>query len=242
MESRLSTRGYAVSGRAAARAPRRLDQPREHTTPGIGGRGARGIAGGAVGDPRLLRRAVGPGLLRCGVTAQELFHGGGPARGRGARAPDPQAAERPVHRGNRFLQRVGLVGDAELEEGAPLHDGLGAGGVVDPRELDHDAVVAHHLGDGLGDAELVHPLAEDGERQIQIPLGIGRHLLRLVQLQGQVHPALEIEAELERHPFLDPIGHHPRFEIALPERDVAGNQVEDAEGDEGQDDQQAVAN
>jgi len=36
--------------------------------------------------------------------------------------------------------------------------------------------------------------------QIQVLLGMGGDLLRLVELEGQVHAALEIEAALERNP------------------------------------------
>jgi hypothetical protein len=56
-----------------------------------------------------------------------------------------------------------------------------------------------------------------------------------------VHPALEVEAELERHPLLGALAHHAGLEIALPKGDVPRNEKEDAEGDESQDEEQAVA-
>ena len=107
--------------------------------------------------------------------------------------------------GQRLLQRLGLVGDPELEEGAPLHDGLGPGGLGDAGQLDHDPGVAHLLDQRLGDAELVDALPQHGEREIEVALGIGRDLLGLVELEGEVHPTLEVEAQLERHPRLGPV-------------------------------------
>ena len=62
--------------------------------------------------------------------------------------------------------------------------------------------------------------------------GIGGDLLGLVELQGEVHPALEVEAQLERHPLLGAVVHHARLRSALPHGDVAGDEVEDAQGDE----------
>ena len=87
----------------------------------------------------------------------------------------------------RLLERVGLVGDAELEERAPLHDGLGPRRLRDAGELDHDPAVAHLLDERLGDAELVDPLPQHRERQVEIALRVGRDLLGLVELEGEVH-------------------------------------------------------
>src|SRR5262249_13356597 len=92
------------------------------------------------------------------------------------------------------------VGDLELEERAALHDRLRPGRVADTGELDHDAVVADLLDDWFLDAELVDTLAEHREREVEIPLGIGRHLLALVELEREVHAALQIETPLERDP------------------------------------------
>ena len=61
---------------------------------------------------------------------------------------------------------------------------------------------------GSVDAELVDPLAEHRERQVEVPLGIGRDLLRLIELEGEVHAALEVEAPLERHPGHGGVAHH----------------------------------
>ena len=38
------------------------------------------------------------------------------------------------------------------------------------------------------------------KRQVEILLGIGGDLFGLIQLEGEMHPALKIEAPLERHP------------------------------------------
>ena len=113
-------------------------------------------------------------------------------------ALDAQPAQGAVHRGKGLLQRVGLVGDPELEERAPLDDGLGAAGSVMPASSTTIRQSPGLLHQRLLDAELVDPLAQHRERQIEVPLGIGGDLLRLVELEGQVHAALEVEAPLER--------------------------------------------
>ena len=138
------------------------------------------------------------GLLLGRIAAEQLLHRGRLAGAGRCLTLHAQPAEHAVHGGKRLLQRAGLVGDAELEEGAPLDDRLGARGIGDAGQLDHDAVVARLLHQGLLDAELVDPLPEDRQRQIQVALGIGGDLLRLVELERQVHAALEVEAPLER--------------------------------------------
>ena len=65
------------------------------------------------------------------------------------------------------------------------------------------------LHQGLLDPELVDALAQHGEREIEVPLGIGRHLLRLIELEGEVHAALEVEAALERDPGDHGVAHDP---------------------------------
>ena len=82
---------------------------------------------------------------------------------------------------------------------------LARAGIVDPGQLHHDPLVAHLLDHGLGDAELVDALAQHGQREVEVPLGIGGDLLGLIQLQGEVHAALQVEAELERHLLLGPV-------------------------------------
>ena len=71
---------------------------------------------------------------------------------------------------------------------------LGPRRIVDAGQLHHDPLVAHLLDHRLGDAELVDALPEHGEGEIEVALGIGGDLLGLVELQGEVHPALEVEA------------------------------------------------
>ena len=71
---------------------------------------------------------------------------------------------------------------------------LGPLGVVDAGKLHHDPLVADLLDHRLGDAELVDALPEHREGEVDVALGIGRDLLRLVELQREVHAALEVEA------------------------------------------------
>ena len=181
-------------------------------------------AGGAVG------------ALRRGVAAQELRHGGGTGLGR-AGAGDAHRAELAVHGRERAIEGAGLVGDAELEEGALLDDGPGALGIGDAGELDHDAVIADLLDDRLGDAELVDALAEHGEGQVDVLLRVGRDLLRLVELEGEVHAALEVETVLDRLAEDGGVVHDPiRAELAhrlLPGNEGKdGGDHEDADKDE----------
>ena len=63
----------------------------------------------------------------------------------------------------------------------------------------------HHR---LGDAELVDPLPEHGEREVDVAARVGRDPLALVELEGEVHAALEVEAALERHPGDSRVAHH----------------------------------
>ena len=65
--------------------------------------------------------------------------------------------------------------------------------IVDAGELDDDAVVARLLDDGLGHAELVDARADDLQRAVE-RLGLVRDdALRFVDLEREVHAALEVE-------------------------------------------------
>ena len=142
--------------------------------------------------------------------------------------------------GRRAVERAGLVGDAELEEGALLHDRAGALRVGDAGELDHDAVIADLLDQRLGDAELVDALAEHGEGQVDVLLGIGRDLLRLVELEGEVHAALEVEPVLDR--LAEDRGvTHDTIRAQLAHRLLPGNEGKDGGDDEDADKDEAIA-
>ena len=203
----------------------------------------RGIGLGGVGLGAVRLGPLGAGLARGGlgrVAAEELLDRRRLRTRPAGIALDAEPAERAVHRGQRLLERAGLVGDAELQERAALHDGLGAGGLGDAGQLDDDAAVAHLLDERLGHAELVDALAQHGEGKVEIALGVGRDLLRLVELEGEVHPALQIESQLERHPLFLAVRHHAGLRIALADGDVSGHQEEDAEGDEAGDYEEAI--
>ena len=83
----------------------------------------------------------------------------------------------------------------ELELRGLADDLGGALGVLHARELDRDLVLALLADLGLGDAELVDPLADDRDRAVEVRVGqltAGRRL----RLQHDLEPALEVEAEL----------------------------------------------
>ena len=86
---------------------------------------------------------------------------------------------------------------------------------------------------GSVDAELVDALAKHGERKVEVALGIGRDLLRLVELEGEMHAALEVESQLQRNPLLLPVDHDTGLRIALADGDGPRHQEEDAEARRG---------
>jgi hypothetical protein len=154
---------------------------------------------------------------------------------------DPEVPQGAIHGGKRLFQRSGLVGDLEFEECAPLHDAFGPGGIGDTGQLNHDPVVPHLLDQRLLHPELVDPLPQDGERQIEVLLGIGGHLLGLIQLEGEMHAALKIEAALQGHPGDGYVVHDP-IRSRLTRGNVPGEQ-EVHRGDYQQaDDQQSRTN
>ncbi len=74
-----------------------------------------------------------------------------------------------------------------------------------------------HLYQRLGHAELVHPLAQDLKRQLDVATGIGRHLTRLVQLQLEVHAPLKVQAALDWN-----LAHHGVPHDAIGAGDTGG--------------------
>ncbi len=128
-----------------------------------------------------------------------------------------------------LVQGLRLVGNLELQERGLLHHRFGTLGIVDARELDDDAVVADLLHDRLGDAELVDARADDLERAIERIAHVGHRLLGLVDLEREVHAALQVESALERDSAhgivgegavtLDALHHRPRPQ--LPKADAA---------------------
>ena len=222
-------------------SPGWLNETAEYATHYRRGVGAGGVlpAGSRRGvfAPGAIGRTL-PGLGR--VSAEQLLH----CRWLSGRALgfDAHAAKHPIHGRQGFFQDPGFVGDLELEEGAALHDGLRSGRVSDSGELNDNTVVSHLLNKRLGDAKLVDALAEHRQCELKISLGVGGNLLRLVQLQCEVHPTLKIEATLQWHTLDDAIAHDTRRGVRLPNRDVARDEIEDAQGDQPQNHEKACSN
>jgi hypothetical protein len=119
---------------------------------------------------------------------------------------------------------------------------LGAGRVVDPGELDDDAVGPDLLYHRLRDAELVDARADDLERPVE-RLGLVRHgALRLVDLEGQMHPALEVESALERDALRLAVDERAGLRVALADRDRARPERPDRCHDQPENEQEAIAN
>src|SRR4029450_6271103 len=75
---------------------------------------------------------------------------------------------------------------------------LGASLVEEAGELNQDSVVPLLLDGRLRHAELVDSVADDLHRLVGRLLRLGGTELRLVHLEEEVHPPLEVEAELDR--------------------------------------------
>jgi hypothetical protein len=96
------------------------------------------------------------------------------------------------------LQRLRLIGDLEFQERGFLDHILGTARVVDARKLDDDAVIARLLDQRLGNTELVDAGPDHLESAVDCLTLVGDHAFRFVDLQREVHAALEIEPHLER--------------------------------------------
>ena len=86
-----------------------------------------------------------------------------------------------------------------LEVRLPVDDLLGPFLVVQPGELHDDAVAAALLDQRLLHSECVDPCAQDLQAAVDRVLAefVGEAPVRVVDLQHEVHPALEVEAQLE---------------------------------------------
>ncbi len=113
------------------------------------------------------------------------------------------------------------------------------GSVTPASELDHDPVAPDLLHHRLGDAELVGTLAEHLEGPLDIHRRVGRDLARLIELEREVHSALEVQAEPDRDPFDLEVPHHA-VGAPLADGDLAGDQVDDCDDDQDPDDDQPV--
>jgi hypothetical protein len=202
---------HAASGRGTG-----LDQPAEHAAVHRGGVGS--LRGGVAAEQRLDRAR----------------------RGLARRRADTQAPKRPVHGRQRLVERARPVRDAELQERRLLDDVHGPLGIPDAGELDHDPLVAHLLDHRFLHAELVHPLAEHGQGEVDVPRDVAGDPVRLVEFEAEVHAALEVEPELERDALLRGVA-HGAVRAARANRHVAREETVDGERHEGADDQETVS-
>src|SRR5262249_53933606 len=111
---------------------------------------------------------------------------------------EPRLPDDGVEARKHLLERLSHVGDLELEIGTLLHDLHRALGIIDARQLNNDLTVAALLHDGLGHTELVDARADDLDRAVERLLSIRHHTLGLVNLERQVHSALQVESSLDR--------------------------------------------
>ena len=70
---------------------------------------------------------------------------------------------------------------------------------------------------------------------------VARDALGLVELEPEVHPALEVEAELEGHPGLGGVAHGP-VGAARADRDLAREEAVHGERHQEADDEEPVSN
>ena len=100
---------------------------------------------------------------------------------------------------NHPLECTRFVGNLELQERRLLDNVGGTIGIVDARELDHDAITADLLHHWLRHAKLVDASANDLERAIEGRRLVGDRSSRLIDLEREMHAALQIQSFLERH-------------------------------------------
>src|SRR5262249_30193614 len=99
------------------------------------------------------------------------------------------------------LERLGLVGDLELEERLLLDELARALGVLNAGNLHDDAIVTLLLDDRFGNAEAVDTRANRLQRALDGlgPLVRSDGLLGVVDLEREVCTTLEVEAALQRN-------------------------------------------
>src|SRR5688500_10763661 len=106
---------------------------------------------------------------------------------------------RSVNARERFLQRLRLVRNLKLQERRLLDYVLGTLRVIDAGKLDDDAIVPGFLDERLRDAELIDSRSNDLESAIERLDLVGNPALRFVDLQREMHSALQIEPAFEGH-------------------------------------------
>ncbi len=190
-EVRLERRAILARNHVLTRHLSRLHQSRERAAAGArengriaGGRVAGGLLGAVAGGEETADRAR--------RALRRIATGGRDG------ALDAGLTNRGIEPRERLLQRVGLVGDLELEERRAFDELRRALRVIDPRKLDDDPVGADLLDDRLGHAELVDAVAHDLERALDRLFLVRDGLPGFVDLEREVHPTLKVESLLER--------------------------------------------
>ena len=107
--------------------------------------------------------------------------------------------DEPVHAGQCRLHLRRRQDQLELQEGGLLDDVPGLLLIRDPGQLDDEALRARLLDEGLFNPEFVDPRSDHPLHAIDgIRPGLGRHRPQgVVHLQDQMHPALEVQAQLD---------------------------------------------
>ncbi len=192
---------------------------------------------GTVGVRRRSGRVMG-GLFR-GVAGEQR---GDTLAGRRRRtgALDAELRQLAIHGRQRGVERAGLVGETELQRGVGFDHVLGALRIVESGELDDDLAAPELLDQRLTDAELIDALAQHIEGAHDGAVGVGDATKRRVEPQLEVHAALQIESQLDRHPACGRIVHRTG-RVAHAHRGVARDEIEDRRQDHDDDQDDAVA-
>jgi hypothetical protein len=164
-------------------------------------RAARHVRGEQAGARRRRRRRGGTvGLGRRRIRPEERRNAD---RTRRVAGGDPRAAADARRLGGLIetcqhpLKRLGAIGDLELQERGFGDDRLGAFRIIDAGQLDHESVSADLLHHRLGDAELIDALTDHLQGAIERLRLVCDRLLGLVDLERQMHAALQVETLLE---------------------------------------------
>ena len=140
----------------------------------------------------------------------------------------------------RLVEGLRLVRDLELQKGRALHERLCTGAIVDPRKLDHDAIVTDLLHDRLRHAELIDAIAHDLERTID-RLGLVRdHAFTVIDFEREIHPALQIETALQRNARARRVVKFARLRITLANRDGTRPERPNGRDHEHDDDEETI--
>ena len=107
-------------------------------------------------------------------------------------------------------------------------------GSVSPGSSTIEPAGAGDLHDGLGCSELVDARANDAFSATDRVGAIGDPSSRLIDFQGEVHAAAEVEAQLDRYAPNGGIAHGAGARVVDTLFDVSWHEREDARDDEGE--------